>query len=117
MIHLHRGNAGATALITEPGKVADARACYDACLLLEKHYPGHVWRVTIDSGVMQIRMGAFRGPFAYVIHLDRWGSGTLDAEIVRGGGEFMERNAVARGGRRVSTYDPYWFGHIKQAKR
>lgn len=118
MIQLQRGSGAPLGLITEPGELRDVGLCERACALLQKHYPDHGWSVKVKDGRIEIRLAAFiiTGKHAYVIYEQDWGA-DLDAEIVRGGGESLERNRIARSGRTESTYEPTWFGFLKQAKR
>ena len=115
MILLRSPQQNAHAIITDAKQVDDTLLLHDALRLLEQHYPGHIWSVTLEHGLMTIRGGAFRGQYGYVIHVNQWSADGIRKEIVRGAGEFLERHNVARGRRTDSTYDPHWFGHLKQA--
>jgi len=109
-------------MVTDPGLDADKQLALAAADWLGRHYPGkgtvgHGWAVFVGDGRMEIRCAAFRGNWAYVIYLDQHDGPGLDAEIVRGGGEILERHRIARGARTESTYDPNWFGHMKLLPR
>lgn len=58
-------------------------------------YPGHVWAVTVISGVAQIRNFLLSGVWGFQIPLDK-----IDPEmkvIMRAGGEVLERYNQRRG--------------------
>lgn len=114
MILLNGG--GASALITDAKQLRDAELVRLGCEVLEKAYPGHIWRVQVVDELMSITMGAFRGMYQMVVHTWNYNGGELDKAIARAGGEFMERNGIARQGRTESTYDPHTFGWMRQAK-
>jgi hypothetical protein len=84
------------------GEGSDLRAAYDlwvarrAFALLDAVYPGHGWDVVADSaqGYLGIRIPVLTGNnWAYLI---RWGDLT-PIQIIRGGGELLERYRLPRG--------------------
>jgi predicted enzyme related to lactoylglutathione lyase len=67
--------------------------------LLQKHYPGYIWAVNVNSektgGVMTIKNFSVSYQWGMILHLDK-----LDAKlkkVVRAGGELLERGRMARG--------------------
>lgn len=67
--------------------------------LLNKHYPGHLWAVNVNSestgGVMVIKNYRISYRYGFTLHLNK-----LDTElkkVVRAGGEFLERAHMRRG--------------------
>ncbi len=65
-------------------------------VVLHKHYPGHPWGVQVNQAVVELRHGRF-GKWGYRINTLTYNDRALDAEIVRGGGECLERFKQARG--------------------
>lgn len=66
---------------------------------LNKHYPGHLWAVTVDEdgGVLVIKNLALSGNWGFVLHLHRLPAGkALHPLIVRAGGELLERYNLSR---------------------
>jgi hypothetical protein len=79
--------------------------------LLNRHYPGHAWIVTAShvTGVATVRNAMLSKRFGMVLHL-RGPKEARDKDIVRAGGEFLERWNLARGGLRledVETINPF----------
>lgn len=87
------------------GKVlapAEERFGSDVLAILEQHYPTHFWRVEVDFSQ---QLGWFyipilMGPTAkYFLHLNLITSvNDLRNEVVKGGGEILERFGIPRAG-------------------
>lgn len=67
--------------------------------LLQKHYPGYIWAVNVNSektgGVMTIRNFSVSYQFGMTLHLSK-----LDnklKKVIRAGGELLERARMVRG--------------------
>lgn len=67
--------------------------------LLEKHYPGHLWAVYVNSegGVMNIKALNISGLYGMVIHLKTIYQDPTLKTVVRFAGEFLERAHLRRG--------------------
>jgi hypothetical protein len=70
--------------------------------VLLKHYPGHIWNVSVDSSrnnrTCDIKLNypdrlGILPKYGYKIHL----SILTDEKVVRAGGELLERHRLARG--------------------
>lgn len=66
--------------------------------LLQKHYPGYVWAVNVNSestgGVMTIKNFSVSASYGMVLHLQK-----LDnklRKVIRAGGELLERARLSR---------------------
>ena len=62
--------------------------------VLDRRYPGHLWAVTVNQGVIIIHNMALSAEYGYAIH-----SRDLDTEyrhVIRAGGEILERFNMAR---------------------
>lgn len=71
----------------------------NASELLNKHYPGHLWAVNVNSdekgGVMIIKNFSVSYRYGYTLHLNK-----LDNKlnkVIKAGGEILERAGIVRG--------------------
>ena len=66
---------------------------------LAHKYPGHGWNVLADSrnGIANIYMSQMSGREGYVYKLKDISLGSFDADMMRVGGEILERFGVTRG--------------------
>lgn len=67
---------------------------------LHQHYPGHLWGVCVSekTGMADIRNLALSGQWGYRLKLkDHYSASEWKAEVVRAGGEILERFKVTRG--------------------
>jgi negative regulator of sigma E activity len=83
------------------GMTIDARDAILAATvaeLLMKHYPGHPWAVTADhrNGVIVIKNMGFSFLYGYVLKIAEDDGPRLHVEVMRAGGELLERYRVAR---------------------
>lgn len=93
---------------TLPSDISLAKRIAD---ILDRHYPGHAWVVEVihTQGVVRVRNFMLSQKFGMVLHL-RGVKAVSDWErdIVRAGGEFLERWQIHRGRFRIEDY-----AHIK----
>jgi hypothetical protein len=91
------------------GEGSASRAAYDlwvarrAYALLDRAYPGHGWQVIADSaqGYVGVRLPILTGGnWAYLI---KWPDLT-PAQVIRAGGELLERYRLPRGRFEVGTF-------------
>lgn len=82
---------------------AELALCKRMGRVLDFHYPGHPWAVSVDirQGVAQISIPALLGNWAFILHLD---GDTSDQMIVRAGGEILERFHIPRSTIDVAAY-------------
>jgi hypothetical protein len=83
----------------------------NAAETLHKHYPGHLWAVSVDrqARMLDVRNLALSGRWGFRIALQPVYSGTqFDKLVMRAGGELLERYRVRRGAadHDVLTYLP-----------
>lgn len=82
-------------------EVNDFLMAKQVCDRLNSHYPGHLWAVNVDGGtrgVINIRNFLLSPLWGYVIRLpDVYSASWLDREVVRAGGEILERFGLRRG--------------------
>lgn len=65
---------------------------------LHKHYPGHLWAVTCDAGVLSVRNLYLSGNWGFIIRLGPvYSASELDKLVMEAGGEILERYNVSRG--------------------
>lgn len=77
--------------------VMTARKCAEA---LNRHYPGHLWAVHVDSdgGMVFIRNLLISTVYGYRLHLSRVNGDPDLSCVMRAGGEILERGRMNRGG-------------------
>lgn len=91
-----------TPLITDDPSVNanDYVMAKNAADRLHKHYPGHLWAVSVDPNArtLDVRNLLLSGAWGFRIPLKGVFSATwLDREIMRAGGELLERYRMRRG--------------------
>lgn len=66
---------------------------------LHKHYPGHLWAVTCEGlkGIATVRNLRLSGNWGFIIKLRDLNADPGMKEVIRAGGELLERYRVARG--------------------
>lgn len=65
---------------------------------LHKHYPGHLWAVTCDNGLATVRNLALSGEWGFVLKVPAiYSASSFDKDVIRAGGEILERYRVSRG--------------------
>lgn len=62
---------------------------------LHKHYPGHLWAVMVEKGIITIKNLALSGQWGFILHQDKIDNDGRD--IVRAAGELLERYNLHRG--------------------
>jgi hypothetical protein len=83
----------------------------DIAEALTKHYPGHLWAVSVKSGVAVIKALNISSLWGYVLHLNDivHDAGSRHKDVMRAGGEILERAKLKRGqyseGSTVQTVD------------
>lgn len=64
---------------------------------LVQKYPGYAWIVTVNAGVLDIRNVSLSGRWGYRIkHVDSFSATDLDKQLMRAGGEILERYRITR---------------------
>lgn len=64
---------------------------------LHSAYPGHMWAVSVDKGLADVRNLALSGNWGFRLKLDTIYSGSsFKKDVLRAGGELLERFNVAR---------------------
>jgi hypothetical protein len=96
------GMSGGAAVIEMPGQSVDVNEMLlvkRTFAALEKAYPGHSWSVMVKQGIMDIQLcSAFTGNMGYTIkHMQSYSASDLDRQIVKAGGELLERYRQRRG--------------------
>lgn len=67
--------------------------------VLQKHYPGHMWAVNVESrtGLITIRDLYLSGTWGYVLKIGAvYSASSLERDAVRAGGEILERFRMQR---------------------
>jgi hypothetical protein len=74
---------------------------------LHAAYPGHMWAVAVDGsiGFADVRNLALSGSWGFRIKLDNIYSGSsFKRDVIRAGGELLERYRMSRGKFRADEY-------------
>lgn len=80
-------------------EAADEVLAKNASETLNKHYPGHLWAVHVNSegGVMVIKNFRISFQYGMVLHLRNVYQDPTLKRVIRAGGELLERARMARG--------------------
>lgn len=85
----------------DPGDLYDRELAGKIANKLNKHYPGHLWAVNVNSTetaqVCNIFDFAISSRYGYVLHLSTIESDPALDCVMRAGGEMLERARMARG--------------------
>jgi hypothetical protein len=87
---------------------------------LAKHYPGHLWAVAVQGGVLAVKNLAISSFYGFIIkHHDSFSASDLAKKAVVAGGEMLERAGIDRtkpwDGRmaeRLEGSDPRFFQNL-----
>ena len=89
--------------------------CHDMVLAktaadaLDKAYPGHLWAVDVNGGMLNIRNLLLSGEWGYRIkQASLFTASDLNARVLKAGGEILERFALAR-----SRFSEAQYGDLK----
>ena len=77
--------------------IRDMSICKDVAETLHQHYPGHLWAVAVQPGVIIIKNLSISHSHGMVIHLTTYNSDPSNKMVIRLGGEFLERARLKRG--------------------
>lgn len=70
----------------------------NAAEALHKAYPGHLWAVSVNGSVLQVRNLYLSGHWGFVLHIPQFFSASdWDKKVLRAGGEVLERYKQRRG--------------------
>lgn len=80
----------------------DMNMAKDIAETLFKHYPGYMWAVNVTSGVAVIKCLNVSSLYGFILKYKeiKDDAGFRAKEVVRAGGEILERANMARGERR-----------------
>lgn len=71
-----------------------AKTCGDTLL---KHYPGYLWAVTVNKGLIQVVNLNLSGRWGFVIRSNKvYSASELDRQLRTAGGEILERYRITR---------------------
>ena len=74
--------------------------------ILNKQYPGHLWAVSVQDGLVQVLNLALSGRFGFVLSEADIVAGKYGRrKVVMAGGEILERYKLSRGKAIQSEYD------------
>lgn len=70
----------------------------NAAEILHKHYPGHLWAVNVAESRLEVRNLYLSGEWGFILRIpDFYSASDWDKQILRAGGEILERYRQARG--------------------
>lgn len=104
----------------DPNEVLEMEKAKEVGDTLAKHYPGHLWVVSFQGGVLVVKNLAISSFYGFVIkHHDSFSASDLAAKAVLAGGEMLERAGIDRNkpwnGRMAETLegsDPRFFRNL-----
>ena len=65
--------------------------------ILHENYPGHLWAVSVQSGIVNIKNLFISQTYGMALHYENMGDATeRKAKVIRSGGEFLERAHMRR---------------------
>lgn len=86
-------------IVTDAPQIAanDLIAAKNAADVLNRHYPGHLWAVSCDQGMLDVRNMALSGNWGFRVKLPViYSASEFDRQIMRAGGEILERYRIRR---------------------
>jgi len=88
--------------IADTEQMIDMSMAKDIAETLFAHYPGYMWGVNVVSGVAIIKCLNVSSLYGFVLHYSKIkdDAGFRKKEVLRAGGEILERAKLARGERK-----------------
>lgn len=77
--------------------IRDMDIAKDVAESLHKHYPGHLWAVSVQGGIVYIRNLAVSHSHGMVVHLSSYYADPGNRKIITSAGELLERAHLKRG--------------------
>lgn len=77
--------------------IRDMDIAKDVAESLHRHYPGHLWAVNVQGGIIGIRNLAISHSHGMVVHLDTYYQDPGNKKIIMSAGELLERAHLKRG--------------------
>jgi hypothetical protein len=99
-----------TLIDIDPDAAQNTHDYFTAKLLAEKlhaHYPHQLWGVNVESrtGLITIRNLYLAGNWGYVLKMGEvYSASSLEKDVIRAGGEILERFRMARGAFDADAY-------------
>lgn len=94
-----------TATSRDLADMTTAKAVAD---VLDRHYPGHLWKVNVDSmnGIATVLNMRLSGNWGFILKLtDTYSGSEFEKRVMLAGGELLERYRLHTGAFRQSQYD------------
>jgi hypothetical protein len=89
-------------------ELADITLAKQIADVLDRHYPGHMWAVNVDSvgGVATVKNLRLSGNWGFLLHIgDVYSGSEFDKRVMMAGGELLERFKLHAGRFSQSQYD------------
>lgn len=66
--------------------------------VLNRHYPGYLWAVNVQGSVVNVFNFALSGRWGFTLRIpEQFSASDFDRQVMRAGGELLERYRLARG--------------------
>lgn len=87
--------------IADTAEMMDMNMAKDIAETLFSHYPGYMWAVNVLSGVAVIKCLNVSSLYGFILKYNEitHDAGVRKKEVIRAGGEILERAKLARSGR------------------
>lgn len=90
---------------TSSQELSDMLLAKNAADGLDRHYPGHLWAVDVNGGVLNIRNLMLSADMGWRIKVPKvYSASELHQRVIRAGGEILERFGLSRGRLREAEY-------------
>lgn len=82
----------------DPSEILDMDKAKEVGETLQRHYPGHLWAVAFQGGVLVVKNLAISSFYGFIIkHHNSFSASDLAKKAVEAGGELLERAGMVRG--------------------
>jgi predicted enzyme related to lactoylglutathione lyase len=93
-------------------KVGDHMMAKNVAEMLEKKYPGWLWAVSVDRGLVTVKSMMLSGNWGFVLHENKIDNDLKS--VVKAGGEILERYNQHRGKFNQTKYSDLTMDHKNQ---
>ena len=93
-------------------KIGDHMMAKNVAEMLEKKYPGWLWAVSVDKGLVTVKSMMLSGNWGFILHENKIDNDLKS--VVKAGGEILERYNQHRGNFNQTNYSDLTIDHKNQ---